>query len=249
MRLLLFCTYFIILVGMLSPVHSQTAATIVDQVIEKAGGSSYDQAVIHFTFRGQKFRSQRNFGMYTLERTIVKESDQINDIVSNYGLERLINGCVIPVEDSLVTKISDNVNAVHYFALLPFGLNAPAVNKKFIGETIIDNKVYYKIEVTFNKDGGGTDYEDEFMYWIDKDTYNVDYFAYRYAVNGGGIRFRKAINPRVINGLRFVDYINYKTDVLETSLEKLTELYTLNKLTKVSEIILEDINVHIAAYQ
>jgi hypothetical protein len=38
------------------------------------------------------------------------------------------------------------------------------------------------------------DFDDEYMYWI-KDTRKVDYLAYSYHVNDGGVRFRAAFNP------------------------------------------------------
>lgn len=234
-----------IFIGLFTPVQSQDVNDIIDTVVEKAGGENYKQAVVHFTFRDKKYRSQREEGVYALERIQYLKDDQIRDVVSNSGLKRFINGCERKVEDSLVAKISDGVNSVHYFAMLPYGLNATAVNKKLVGESKIGKNVYYKVEVTFDQDGGGTDYEDEFMYWINKNNYTVDYLAYKYAVNGGGIRFRKAINPRVVNGLRFVDYINYKTDSLETPLEQLDKMFESDALKEVSKILLENISVYI----
>ena len=120
-----------------------------------------------------------------------------------------------------------------------------AVIKEKVGEENIKGKGYYLIKVTFKKEGGGTDFEDEFLYWINKKEYTVDYLAYKYAVNGGGIRFREAYNPRVVNGLRFVDYNNYKENDLKTPLQSLGKLFETGKLMKVSVIELKDINVYI----
>lgn len=221
-----------------------TGDEIVNKAIEKAGGDKFDNSIIHFTFRGKQYRSERNKGMYALERYMEKPEGMIHDIVSNSGLKRSIDNCIYTVADSLQTKISDGVNSVHYFANLPYGLQAEAVHKKLIGESSINGKSYYKIKVTFDKIGGGTDFEDEFMYWIHKDDFTVDYLAYKYAVNGGGIRFRAAYHIRTINGIRFVDYINYKISDLSVSLSELDNLFEKNKLKQVSKIELTNIAVY-----
>ena len=241
--------YFIILLFVLSfsgTIFAQLSENeVVKKAIEVSGGSRYDNAIIHFTFRGKQYRSKRNEGVYALERFVNEANGVVHDVVSNSGLKRSIENCPVKVEDSLISKISDGVNSVHYFASLPYGLDAPAVQKKMIGETTIKGSPYYKIKVTFRKDGGGTDFEDEFLYWIHKDNFTVDYLAYKYAVNGGGIRFREAYNPRVINGIRFVDYKNYKTDILNTPLSDLDKLLENGKLKLLSKIELEDIFVYI----
>lgn len=237
---------WVILLSPFSLVYAQLSAQeIVDKAIAHAGGPSFDKAIIHFTFRGKRYRSKRNEGIYELERTINSSKGLIRDVVSNDGLKRTVENCPVTVADSLVTRISDGVNSVHYFATLPYGLNAPAVNKEFIGESTINGVQYYKIRVFFNKEGGGTDFEDEFLYWISKDHFTVDYLAYKYAVNGGGIRFREAYNPRVIEGIRFVDYNNFKTSDLTIPLQDLDGMFEKKKLKLLSKIELEDIYVYI----
>ncbi|WP_103071436.1 DUF6503 family protein [Aquimarina sediminis] len=218
---------------------------IVDKVIETAGGSRYDNAIMHFTFRGKQYSSKRGEGVYQLARTIDGPNGLTYDVISNSGLKRTIENCPVEVKDSLVTRISDGVNSVHYFANLPYGLNAPAVRKELVGESVIKGKSYYKIKVTFDQEGGGTDFEDEFLYWIQKENFTVDYLAYKYAVNGGGIRFREAYNPRIVNGIRFVDYKNYKTDDLSIPLYELDKLFEKQQLKLLSKIELKDIYVYL----
>ncbi len=222
-----------------------SAQEIIDKAIKKSGGSKYDNAIIHFTFRGKRYRSKRDEGIYQLERFVDGPDGVVHDIVSNSGLERTIENCFVQVADSLITRISDSVNSVHYFANLPYGLNAPAVNKELIGEREVKGNRYYKIKVTFDQEAGGTDFDDEFLYWVHKEDFTVDYLAYKYSVNGGGIRFREAYNPRVVNGIRFIDYKNYKTDNLKTPLKDLDVLFEKKKLKLLSKIELEDIYVYV----
>lgn len=222
-----------------------SAQDIVDTTIENAGGVKFDYTHIRFTFRGKEYRSVRRNGQYQLERKILGEAGVVHDIVDNNGLSRSIESCPVKVVDSLVTKISDGVNSVHYFANLPYGLNAPAVEKELVDEATVKGESYYKIKVTFQKEGGGTDYEDEFMYWIHKKRFTVDYLAYKYAVDGGGIRFREAYNPRVIEGIRFVDYNNYKPSDLSISLSALDIMFEKGQLKLLSKIELDDIYVFV----
>ena len=89
------------------------------------------------------------------------------------------------------------------------------------------------------------DFEDEFLYWINQQTGRMDYMAYTYETEGGGVRFRKAVNPRIINGILLQDYLNYKPEDKNTPLEKMEELYKNGKLELFSEIQLENIEVEV----
>ena len=127
----------------------------------------------------------------------------------------------------------------------PYGLNATPVNKYLLGEEEIKNKTYYKIRVTFNKEGGGEDFEDVFIYWVDKETFKVKYLAYSYNEDDGvGMRFREAYNERFIEGIRFVDYNNYKSSDGLMALIDLGKIFEKNKLNLLSKIELKNIVVN-----
>ena len=82
-----------------------------------------------------------------------------------------------------------------------------------------------------------------FIYWINKKSYEVEYLAYSFHVNGGGVRFRKAYNERDIEGVRFVDYENYKPKDNSTKLSELENLFRQNKLELLSKIELKNVKV------
>ena len=121
------------------------------------------------------------------------------------------------------------------------------VNKKLLGETQIGHRQYYKVEVTFDQKDGGKDFEDIYIYWIDKETFKPDYLAYEFRVDGGGSRFREAFNERIINGIRFVDYKNYKADA-DISVYELESLFKSQKLEPLSTIRLEEVVVNPGSY-
>ncbi len=222
-----------------------TADEIVNKAIEHSGGDRYDKADIEFIFRKYTYTSKRDGGLYEFTRSMKDSLGEVRDVLNNEGLTRYREGQEVKLSDSLAGVYAESVNSVHYFVQLPYGLDGPAVQKELVGEDSIFGKPYYEIRVTFKQEGGGTDHEDIYMYWINKDEFTIDYFAYRFYVNDGGIRFRVAVNPRRIEGIRFVDYENYKTDDLSTSLQDLDALYEIGDLEKVSEIKNEILKVEV----
>ncbi|MAZ28322.1 MAG: deoxyribose-phosphate aldolase [Cytophagaceae bacterium] len=223
--------------------QGQTADEIIDKAIEAAGGNELGKAGVSFKFRDLYYKAQRDHGKYTLERCTDEACEKVHDILTNDGFKRLEEGEAVSLPDSLVDKYSNSVNSVHYFAALPYGLNSAAVHKELVGMDNVKGKSYYKIKVTFDENGGGEDFQDEYMYWINKETYTVDYLAYNYQVNEGGTRFREAYNVRVVDGIRFVDYNNYKPAETFPPLESLDSLFENNKLELLSKIELEDVEV------
>lgn len=237
MKQLLFALPFVFFISCNEKIPSTRAEAIMEKAIEVAGGEKYDDASIEFVFRKNYYTSHRKDGIFEFTRTR-KDSlgREVKDILNNEKVRRLVNGKEVQLSDSLASVIGESVNSVHYFVQLPYGLDGDAVAKELVGEDEINGEMYYEMKVTFEEEGGGVDHEDVYMYWIDKEDYTIDYMAYRFFVNDGGIRFRVAVNPRVLKGIRFVDYENYKTDDLSTPLQLLDDLYLEGKLTKVSHI-------------
>tara|TARA_R110000850_G_scaffold277086_1_gene422443 strand:- start:188563 stop:189303 length:741 start_codon:yes stop_codon:yes gene_type:complete len=221
-----------------------TAQQIVDKAIEVSGGEKYTNAEVDFTFRNLKYKSVRQNGRYSLQRLL---PDTLNtlDIITNEGFTRLQKSDKVVLADTTAAKYAESVNSVHYFIQLPYGLNDEAVQKKLLGEVTLKEKEYYKIEVTFSEDGGGVDFEDIFLYWISKDEFTVDYLAYKFFTDKGGIRFRESVNPRVIEGIRFVDYINYRTKTADADFYNVDKMYEAGELIKLSLIEKEGIRVRL----
>jgi hypothetical protein len=213
---------------------------LIDKTIEISGGEKYNESVIEFDFRDKHYKATRKGGNYKLERFF---NDSINDVVTNSGFKRFINNEIVKVADSMIPRYTNSINSVHYFTTLPYGLNDPAVNKNFLEKVTIKGNEYYKIEVTFKQDSGGDDFDDVYVYWINTQSNKVDYLAYSFHVNGGGMRFREAYNERYINGLRFVDYNNYKSKNKDVTLFDLDVLFENNKLKLLSKIETENITV------
>ncbi len=244
-RVFFYCVIFII--SCLSCKQKETRKSLANYVINESivlsGGDKIKNSSISFQFRDKDYRAIRNNGSFILERGFIDSTRVIRDELSNSGFKRFINDKLQNLPDSIADNFANSVNSVHYFSVLPFGLNDTAVNKQYLGLTTIKNKEYHKIKVTFDETGGGNDFEDVFIYWVEKEDNKVDYLAYSFHVNGGGMRFRKAFNERYIEGIRFVDYENYKPKEKEAKLTELDRMFEKDKLILLSKIELENVLV------
>ncbi|MFW5762589.1 MAG: DUF6503 family protein [Cyclobacteriaceae bacterium] len=216
-----------------------SAEQIIKKSIEMHGGDVIDTATIKFDFRDIHYKASHNYGNFRYERWL---KDSIHDVLTNQGFTRYINGQQISLTEEEKTKFSNSVNSVIYFALLPYKLDDPAVNVQLTGETQIEDEEYYELKLTFDKSGGGTDYEDEFAYWISKKDWTMKYLAYYFHINEGGTRFRKAYNQRIIDGVIFADYHNFKGP-FPYEVTQLDSLFNHNGLEFLSDIELKNIKV------
>lgn len=238
--------YFFISLSLLLGCNSTdriSAEDIINKAITQHCSNNCEKSTITFNFRNKIYKSIKNGGVFQYERIFSDSLHSIRDILTNNGFERYINDSLLEIPDTIKVKYANSVNSVHYFAQLPYGLNAPAVKKELLGETTIKGKSYYEIGISFEEEGGGTDFEDKFVYWINKTNFSLDYLAYSYAVNGGGVRFREAYNKRVINSITFLDYNNYKPETLDVDLKDLDKLFQEAKLELLSKIKTENVEV------
>ncbi|AWG20722.1 hypothetical protein FFWV33_03785 [Flavobacterium faecale] len=216
------------------------ADSIVNTAIEAHGGKLFETADFSFDFRGKKYRFKNDGSNYEYSAQGQKGDSLIMDVMTADKFERSINNKLQTLSKEDAAKYGESLNSVIYFATLPYKLQDASVHKKYIEETTIKGKKYDVIEVTFGQDGGGKDFDDQYQYWINKDSHKIDYLAYNYQVNEGGVRFRAAFNTRVIDGVTFQDYVNYEAPV-KTALKDLPALYEQGKLKELSKILTENV--------
>ncbi len=224
-----------------------SAQQIVDRAIDASGGELYGQSAFRFKFREMEYALQKSNGRKVMMRMRETDSGTVTDIWDGRDFHREVDGQAVAVADSLARAYRNSINSVHYFAYLPYGLNDAAVNKERLEDEAIGGRPYFKIKVTFDQEGGGEDFEDVYVYWIDKKTYKTDYLAYAFHVDGGGLRFREAYNERYVNGIRFVDYRNFKPKA-PAEVTKLGSLFESGKLELLSNIRLEAVEVSRDSY-
>ncbi len=210
---------------------------IVDQAIAAHGGKAFDDVNVTFDFRNMQYHLRRQGGKYSYTRTQTDSlKNTIKDVLTNEGLKRYIADAEQSLEDSVRAKYTRSVNSIAYFFLLPYGLNDPSVIKKYEGQELIKGINYQKLRVTFKQEGGGEDFQDEFLFWFHPENKQLDYLAYLYHTDGGGVRFRVAKNKKKVNEFIFQDYDNYGLEGLATPLDSLAGLFDAGKLPLLSEI-------------
>ena len=188
-----------------------------------------------FEFREAIYSFSHDKNGYSYTKKVDNDSIQQLDILTEHQFLRIVNGDTLDLTTKESEAAAASLNSVIYFVCLPQKLKDPAVKLKQAGTTTINEQLYHVLHVSFREEGGGTDFEDEFLYWINKNTGMMDYFAYRYHVNGGGVRFRSAYNRRKVQEMIFQDYVNYEVP-LETNLMDVPHLYEKGHLKELSRI-------------
>ena len=214
--------------------------SILNDAIQAHGGDLYETAHYSFTFR-EKVYTFKNHGSncaYTSEYQT--DLGWQKDVLENGKFTRYLDNESQDLSEENSAKYGASLNSVIYFATIPHKLSDTSVNSEYLGTVKIDSFSYEAVKVTFSEEGGGQDYQDEYMYWINAETAQIDYFAYNYQVNEGGVRFRSAFNARNVDGIIFQDYRNYSAEV-GTPLEDLPALFELDSLPEVSRIELVDV--------
>lgn len=213
---------------------------ILNEAIEAHGGDLYNTANYSFVFRKNTFTFKNDGTNYEYTKKYAKGDSTIYDVLNNGAFSRTINGVEVTLTEKELASGTGSINSVIYFATLPYKLNDGAVNNKFVEKITIKGQEYDVLEITFDQAGGGDDHDDQYYYWVNKNTKKIDYLAYNYSVNEGGVRFRSAYNTSVVDGITFQDYVNYKAAV-GTPLKDLPALFEAEELKELSRIETENI--------
>lgn len=216
------------------------AEAILARTLTAHGGERYEAAAYRFTFRNMAYTFTNKAGSYVYTRTQQQDEKTVVDVLDGSKLSRTVDGNPVELDEKKRTAYSNSINSVIYFATLPHKLLDPAVNLNYAGEQTVGEQTYDLLRVDFDQEGGGEDHDDNFVYWINRDTDRIDYLAYDYRTDGGGVRFRSAYTPRLVDGILFQDYVNYKAP-LGTKLEDLTGMYERGELEELSRIETEDV--------
>lgn len=214
--------------------------TVLEKTIEAHGGHLYDVAHYKFIFRDKTYEFKNSNKAFSYKMSFDKNGYKESYVLDNSVLTHSINNEPQLLTDKETVTYSNGLNSVIYFATLPHKLSDEAVNVIYEEAVIIKGNNYDVLMVSFNEENGGEDHDDKFCYWVNKTTHKIDYLAYSYNVGKGGVRFRSAYNRRVIDGITFQDYINYKAPK-GTGLKDLPQLFETSQLKELSKIETEHI--------
>ena len=216
---LLALSIFFVGSGCQSSEVSPDAGAVIDSARSAHGASVLQRATVEFQFRGDDYQIRQNEGQFHYQRAYTDSLDRsVTEGLTNEGVYRVVEDDTLSLSSSERADVKTTVNSVSYFALIPEPLDEPAVQATYSGRDTIEGESYHRVRVTFQREGGGDDWQDIFLYWFHTDTYAMDYVAYAYGLGpdeeDAGTRFRKAYNVRRVNGVRMADYRNYTADTL-----------------------------------
>jgi len=222
---------------------SENAEEIIQKALHQSGFDKLSFSV-DFDFRDYQYTLTRKPSFYSFSRSTIQKDVEVKDVMtSSKPLQRFIDGKVIQLSDSLQRVYSNSLNSVMYFFQLPKPLQDTAAINELVGAVVIHGDTYWTLKVTFKEEGGGEDFQDEYRYWINQKNHEIDYLAYNYLTDGGGTRFRRAINKRKIVGIFFQDYVNYKPFQKFEQLDSLPSLFEQEELEQVS--LIENKNIRV----
>lgn len=219
----------------------EDADRIIARAIEAHGGQRFEQSHISFDFRGEAFSIARRNGTFRYERAL-NDAEETVFVMTNDSLYKTEGGTWVEMNARQYRSAETALNSVVYLALLPYRLQDEAAQSALLGVDTIAGRPYNRVEVTFEEEGGGRDWEDRFMYWFGADYDMLDFIAYEYFTGEGGTRFREAYNRRDVEGIVFQDYRNYTADEID-GLSAYPGLWLRDRLALVSTIELENIEV------
>ncbi len=214
---------------------------IIQKAIEASGKHKVSDHRILFEFRDKTYVSEGICGQFKFTR--IDTSRQVKDVFFKDSLQRKVKGKGVQLADTTATTIKSAINAVNYFVHLPYRLKDAAVKAKRLADDTIADTSYYQLQVKFREKGGGEDYQDIYRYWFDKKDFSMDYLAYKFYTNDGGMRFRVKKAQDTLKGIVFQSYDNLKPRSDSLSFYNISDAYKQDRLKKVSEIITRPVSV------
>ena len=217
---------------------------VIAESIETHGGSAFDRVHMQWDFRGIPFEVARDNGRFRYQRTVSDSLGQmIVEVMENEGSWTEVEGTRHELDPRSRARLETAVNSVVYFGFLPFKLDDPPVRAEDLGSTMLAGQPYRKIQVTFQREGGGPDWEDRFIYWFHETDHTLDYLAYREAADVETTRFRQAINRRQVGGVLVQDYENYSGDPNVGDIATYDELFEAGDLRLISMVEFDGLEI------
>ena len=228
------CAFFI---GCTSLTNEEIATEWISKANTAHGTALLDDTTFTFQFRVYNYAYQKKKGRKAYARTRNTEEGMLSDsLINDRYFSRWIDGKQVEVADTLQKKYVESLNSVLYFVQLPKVLNDNAVVANYVGRVTIKGEPYIALKVSFKKEGGGVDFQDEYRYWIHEENNLIDYLAYRFYSGEGGTRFRAVTLRERISGFVVQNYANFKPNEKYPALDDLPKLFEAQRLQKVSEI-------------
>ena len=232
--------------GFPRPAPLTRADSLVHAAIAAAGQWRLDTATVSFRFRDRVYGLDRRDGRYVYTRTWTDTATgaEVVDVLTNDDFLRTEDGRAARLKPADAERYGAAVNSVVYFAFLPRWLADPGAVRRYEALDTLGGRAYHRLRVRFRENGGGADFRDEFLYWLDAEDLSLDYLAYDYATDGGGVRFRESFNERAVGGVTVRDYRNFAPpEASSLTLDEMADAWLAGDLELLSTVALEEVRV------
>jgi len=203
--------------------------------VEKAGGDLFYKAEITFRHQGIAYKSRRVDTGYSLQR-FLPDTLRTVDILSNNGMVRLQKSEQVPLDSVQKKNYGAAVEKVYFWLTAPFGFLNTSDSLDYLGEVVLAEKQYHKISHQRQKG-------DVLVYWINTETFAMEYLAHRLDTDRRQLRFLEVIQPNTIEGIRFKNYRAYRPKDPKTALADLDQAFEAAAMHRLSDVVFQNIAV------
>lgn len=213
---------------------------IVDRSIAEHGGDRFFSATTRLDIcsRSGCFNVAMRLEGGLFDYTITQDDQGRRVRLTNSTVERWQDGSPVGTgedEERWRSFVSQRV----YFVSLPFRLGDSSVFLEDHGIVDWEGRRLHEVKVSFEP-GSSAGSASEYLYWFDPSSARLEQFAYDYE---DGMRFRRAVNHRRVDGILFFDQENLGLEGEGLSVDLIDPVYVAETMRPISTVEIRNITV------
>ena len=221
-----------------------SAKSILQKSIDASGRENFFNSTIKFNVEELQYEIYRkeHISKYVMTRQV--DTTFYKAIYEMGHFEYYVNDEIQRQTSQGKVFFDTKLEGFVYLFSIPHILDQNAVILTRLEDAEIDGKSYFAVYATFQEVEGVP--QDQFILYIDPDTYLVDFYAQKYSLFMNRKKFKKAVNSRFVEDIRFTDHhVYYFKGEDNTPLDQFYKLYNDDVLNRQNDVILENILVEI----
>ena len=223
------------------------AKQLLEKTIIASGGDKFFNSKIQFDLDILHYDIYRKNNISNFEITRQVDSIVYKATYNNGDMAYYVNDEKQEKSMSSILFLNTYLKGFIYLSSIPHILKQNSVLLSRLNDVKIENTNYYTLYVTYKELEDYPQAQDEFYLYINPETNYIDFYAQKHYLTGDKMLFKKAINSRTINGIRFSDYkvLYLKSKTNNYALKEFYKLYNKNELTTHGEIKFQNVEVEL----